>query len=453
MISRYPATPMDALTISRPMRAAVRIIHAWARMWGMWKRPSENAAGDFEEMTLMDKMYWGYKSKHPVMKSGRGMEFGGGLFAGGDELRSAGGLTLATPEDFAAEEHLTFAAVGDLIKADGLGHSAGLLYERIAPLLFAADISYANLESQLSPGEIAAYTFSDKEAPPLCLSPEQYRTLVHHRGQSFQVLHAACNHTFDAGYEGFQTTLAQLERDGVLPLGVNTALEQREQGRFIERKGIKIGFVSAAYGLNGKPVAAERNYTVNLVRFHRRGRDFRLPDIALLERQIAHCRRENCDIIIASLHWGYEYEFYPRPQQTELARFLAEAGVDVLIGHHPHVLQPVEFYRTQRDPERIAVLAYSLGNLTSSFSAPYLLLSGLLRLNLVRGTRNGRKEVYISGVRLVPVVQTEISNGSFPALRLEALHDLAGGSGREERELAAAVEPYTRPAFAKKKWT
>ena len=147
-------------------------------------------------------------------------------------------------------------------------------------------------------------------------------------------------------------------------------------------------------------------------------------------------------MIIASLHWGYEYEFFPRRHQVELAHDLVEAGVDVIVAHHAHVLQPVEYYRPQRDPDRTAVIAYSLGNLTTSFSAPHLVLSGVLNLTIVKGTVDGKEKTVVREARLIPVVQRDFMDGDLPVIQLEPLETFLENKTREESDYISAVEAY-----------
>ncbi len=438
MRSRLPATPMDALTVSGALLFAVKTIHRCADIFGFWKYPSLKAAGDFEEMSLMDKFYWGYKSKNPIAKAEKGSQLES-FFRDG-----TGEITL--PDDFLPSGEVTFSAVGDVIKIDGLEHSRDHLYEKIAPLVFDSDISYANLESQLSTGEAGGYTFSEKETPPLFCTLDQYNTLKGHKGKQFSLFHTACNHTMDCGPAGLETTLEQLEKDDILDLGTNRTPEEQSQGRIIEKKGIKFGFISATLGLNGKPVPEGKDYVVNVVKFHSRGEDPENPDISLLEKQLAYCKEHKCDIIVASLHWGYEYEWYPRRRQVEWAHRLVEAGVDVIIGHHSHVIQPIEFYQPKRAPGTTAVIAYSLGNLTSSFSAPFLALSSLLNLTFVKGKLKGQEKTLIGDARVTPVVQTEqaASEDAPPVFRLETLDALKAAPGKagEDRAYVSSIETY-----------
>lgn len=129
-------------------------------------------------------------------------------------------------------------------------------------------------------------------------------------------------------------------------------------------------------------------------------------DFSPLARQLRQCAEARVDFVVAHLHWGMEFEFYPRPQQVDVAHRVAELGVDAIIGHHPHVLQPVEYYTTRRDPDRIVPIYYSLGNLTVPFAAPDFRRSGVARIDLVKGRcRDGSTRTYVGSARLVEVEQ------------------------------------------------
>jgi poly-gamma-glutamate synthesis protein (capsule biosynthesis protein) len=278
----------------------------------------------------------------------------------------------------------------------------------------------------------------------VCLTKEQYDVIKGHQGKQFTLMHTASNHTFDMGSEGVSTTLAQLEKDRIVDLGTNRHPSEQQQGRIIEKNNIKIGFVSATFGLNGKVVPEGKEYMVNVVKFHpyQKKQADSNPDLTLLNNQIAYCREQGCDIIIASLHWGYEYEFFPRRHQVEMAHTLVETGVDLIVAHHAHVLQPVEYYRPQRDPGRTAVIAYSLGNLTTSFSAPHLVLSGVLNLTIVKGLVDGEEKTVVREAQLIPVVQRDFLAGDLPVIQLEKLETFPGNKTREDRDYISAVEGY-----------
>lgn len=445
MISRrLPATPRQSLSISGALRLAVDTVFRFADIFGFWKYPWRKAAADFEEMSLLHKIYWAYKSQKPITRAEKGFDLGT-FFTDQD-------THLRLPEGFLKETALTLSAVGDLIKVDGLEHSRDLLYEKVAPFIFAADISYGNLESQLTTQAIKDIVFNKNEGPPLCCTIDQFNALKGHKGTNFTVLHTACNHTLDMGLDGLETTLDRLEREGIQAIGTNRQEDDREKGCIIDKKGIKIGFVSATFGLNGKTIPPGKDYLVNRVRFHQPAP---ASDLSLIEKQIVYCRQQGCDFVIASLHWGYEYEFFPRAHQIEIAHTIVETGADLIISHHSHVIQPIEYYRPQRDPGRTAVIAYSLGNLTTSFSAPHLVLSEILRLTISRGTAAGKPKTYLEQVEVIPVVQVEVQVNGLPVIQVQPLDKLlekvnkSGTPG--EKSYFARVGEYAHLVLPEKK--
>ncbi|MCK4762155.1 MAG: CapA family protein [Candidatus Aminicenantes bacterium] len=436
MKSRLPATPQDTLSMSGALRFIVNTLFKGADLFRRWKYPLKKTPADFEDWSLLQKIYWAYKCKKPILRA----EKGSGLETFFKD-NSRQGIEL--PEGFEKKSVVTFGAVGDLYKAEGQENSKDLLYEEAADLIFAKDISYANLESQLTEQKIDELVFDKNETPPLCSTREQFETLKGHKGKTFTVMQTANNHTLDMGLEGVETTLRQLQKDGIIDIGTNRRAVDREKGKIIEKKGIKTGFVSATYGLNDRPVPAGKEYIVNVVKFHKQDGE---PDLSLLEKQIAHCREQQCDFIIASLHWGYEYEFFPRQHQVEIAHQLVESGADLIVSHHAHVIQPMEYYRTERDPDRIALITYSLGNLTSSYSAPHLVLSRVLDLSISKGIFKGEQKTYIEKAELIPVVQMEEEVKGLPIFRIKKLSSLKHlskeSADKEEKEYIDKVIYY-----------
>ncbi|MCP4214490.1 MAG: hypothetical protein GY765_07525 [bacterium] len=433
MRNTLPRNPLEVFRISGALRFAVNTMNKCADIFKFWKQPSLKAAGDFENMGLMDKFYWSYKSIRPIVVPENGNPIA-------DIIKNNTPPQL--PKGFEISHKVTISAVGDLIKVDGLENSRDKLYEHVVEDIFRKDISIANLESQLGPDDAADYVFTSKEPPPLFCTPKQYEALKGHKVKQFSVLNTACNHTFDMGLEGLERTLQQLEKDKIKDLGTNRRSSEKKNGKVIELNGIRIGFVSATFGLNGKVVPKGKEHMVNVVKFHKKGEDESFTP-ALLKEQIHFCKQKHCHIIIASLHWGYEYECFPRSRQIETAHAIIEAGVDVIISHHPHILQPLEFYTPKRAPKKTAVIAYSLGNLTSSFSAPYLVLSGILNLTIFKGTDKGREMILIGDVKLIPVVQLEKENEGNRYFQLKKLSKLKAASGdQEEEDYISAIKSY-----------
>jgi len=388
-------------------------------------------------MTLLDKIYWVYKCKKPVTRAekGSGLE---GFFRNNRCI-------ISVPEGFRKKGAITLSAVGDLIPVDGLENSKDILYENVADLIFERDISFAGLEAPLTNREIEREVFSDKGGPVESCSQGQFDVVKGHRGKRYTAMHTASNHMLDLGLEGIETTLRQLDDDGIVDVGTNREESAQGRGRIINKKGFRIGFASATFGLNGREIPEGREYIVNVAKLLPRDGE---ADISLLQRQISYCRAENCDMIIASLHWGYEFEFFPRKRQIEIAHTIVEWGADMIVSHHPHVVQPIEYYQTRRDKNRIAVIAYSLGSLVWSFSAPHLALSAILNLSIAKGVLRGEERTYIEGAMVIPVIRVKSDEGGSSTIRIQRLHDcLRDNKDTERMAYLKAIKGYAELVF------
>ncbi len=416
MCNNLPSTPADVLEISRTIRFTMNTVFKSADVLKFWDYPYKKAATSFEEMTLLDKFYWVYKCTNPITRVEKGEQTA--------DLFMTDNRVVGLPQGFEKHSSLTLGAAGDLIQAEGLEHSKDVLFERVADLLFDQTVSYANLESPLTEQELQKEVISDKESPIECCSREQFDVLKGHKEKRFTVMHTAGNHMLDMGVEGVETTQRVFSDENILDIGTNSKLEEFGQGKTLTREGIKLGFASAAYGLNRHDLPADEGYRINVAKMLSK---FAEPELDILKRQIDYCKSQGCDFIIASLHWGYEFEFFPRKRQVEIAHILVEWGADAIIAHHPHVIQPVEYYRARRDPHRIVVIAYSLGSLTWAFSAPHLVLSAILNLTLSKGRIQGEDVTYIEKASVTPVFRSSTDSGGKMLTRIEKLTEHLDG--------------------------
>ncbi len=435
-----PSTPADVLDIStRELREILALSTKFAELSGKWRHPLGDAATDIAEMELPDICYWAYKCTHPVTHCEKGERI--------EALLMTDQSAIGLPEGFEKQQSLTLGAAGDILQADGLEQSKDILFENIADLLFGQDVAYANLESQITTQPLVKEVIGDRGPPTECCSKAQFQVLKGHRGRVFDVLNTSNNHAFDMGVEGLETTLGVFADEGILETGTNRKEAEYSQGRILIKDGIKLGFVSSTFGLNGRPVPPEDAYRINVARLLSKHVD---PELEALKQQIDWCKREGCDFIIASLHWGFEFEFFPRKRQVEAARELVEYGADAILCHHPHVIQPVEYYRTRWDPARVAVIAYSLGSLTWGFTAPHIVLSLLLNVKLTKGSLQGQERTYIEKVCVTPIFRSAVKNAEGVETRLEKLADhLNGRSTRHSADYIAQIEDYARLVLGK----
>lgn len=360
--------------------------------------------------------HWLYKSIYPVAHGPRGPGIDiEALFAPFKKTRFE-----LLPQDFTVESEVSISASGDLMSTSGLDGAKDRLFAEVDELIFGADICYANLESTLTTVELGPSEFTAESTPKINLTPQQYEAVVSHRDRRFDVLQLANNHILDCGEEGIQTTLARLEQDGIAQIGVNLTEEAARRPRITELAGLRIGWVAHTFSVNFKPFPEGKPWMVNMTPFHLEPD----PDIGPIETQIKACRDAGCDLVIVALHWGLEFELYPRPQQVGWAHRFAEAGADLIIGHHPHVPQPVEMYRPQSGPDRAVPILYSLGNLSTDMSNPAVALSLVARISVAKGQRRGKPETRIASLELKPVALVAEDGATGEIARLVTLKDL-----------------------------
>ena len=157
----------------------------------------------------------------------------------------------------------------------------------------------------------------------------------------------ANNHCCDGGAAGVRTTVAELGRCGILHTGVFTDSLDRAANNplWVERYGVRFALLNYTYGTNGIPVPA--GVEVNLI------------DTARMAADLAAARRGAPDCVAVCIHWGNEYERRENAVQRHLAQFLRRHGADLVVGSHPHVVQPF-------DADSSHVVLYSLGNFVSN---------------------------------------------------------------------------------------
>lgn len=410
---RLPFTFLD-LYKSPNLMHALRLKTALlsAKLFGHWDLPRPNATEDPEEWGFIDEAYGLYKYLRPTTVAEDGVL---------EAVFANNIATVGLPAEFETDSTLIFGAAGDLMPAEGLEGSQNFYYENVADVLLEVDLSFANLEAPVTQQKIEV-NFVGGDSPPLMgFSPAEFPVISGHAGRSFTALSFANNHSMDHGLEGIETTQAAMDAAGIVGIGGHRNLEDCGRATFIERNGIRIGFISATFGLNGFDLPEEEQHRVHVARLS--SNKFP-PDQTLLRRQIDDCREKGCDFIVASIHWGYECEFFPRQSQVKMAHELVESGVDMILGHHPHVIQPVEYYRPARDPQRTAIIAYSLGGLGFRwYTAPHFCLGLILNMELAKGRVGGQSRTYVSRITPYPVFQNIFMShlGSWKLKRLEKL--------------------------------
>ncbi len=206
----------------------------------------------------------------------------------------------------------------------------------------------ANLETPMA-GEEAGYS-----GYPQFNAPEQLADALKQAG--FDIVSTANNHSLDRWEAGVRRTIDFLEERGLYHTGTARSEAEAAIPLIVEKQGISIAFLAYTYGTNGIPIPAGKDYLVNLI------------DEARIKQDIKQARDSGAELVTVSLHFGHEYHRQPSEEQKQLSQSLIRAGADIILGSHPHVVQPYEWISTENDEGdiRIGIVIYSLGNFISN---------------------------------------------------------------------------------------
>jgi poly-gamma-glutamate synthesis protein (capsule biosynthesis protein) len=227
----------------------------------------------------------------------------------------------------------------------------------------SADLAVANLEVPLAGKPYSGYPqFSAPDAVALAL-----------KDTGFDVLLTANNHSCDRGMKGAQRTIAMLDSFDIKHTGMFLDAKERERRYplLLSVKNVKIALLNYTYGTNGIPV--HKPFVVNLI------------DTAVIMKDIEVAKSHSPDLIVVCMHWGEEYSLKPGREQERLTEMFFDAGVNLVIGAHPHVIQPME-KRYEGNGRCTRLAAYSLGNFVSN--QPFLNTDGgaMLKIRMIKDT-------------------------------------------------------------------
>jgi len=248
------------------------------------------------------------------------------------------------------------------------------IYSEIKSLIENADLAFINQETVMAGEEF------DYSGYPLFNTPQALARNLADTG--FDIVNHANNHAMDMGETGLCATL---DLWNTIPeITVIGARKEGESARIVTKNNITLGFLSYTYALNGFSPPASNPNLVSLI--NRR----------IMTEEINNLR-PLCDFLVVSMHWGDEYTMEPVKAQKDMALFIAEHNVDLIIGHHPHVLQKAE--KLPRPDGKETLCFYSLGNLVSNQTERERVLGALMLVTFVKDD-----DLYISSSGLIPVI-------------------------------------------------
>ena len=295
--------------------------------------------------------------------------------------------------------NFTLTAIGDTLchntqywdayNSETKEYDFSYVYEDIKYYTKVADITVGSLETTFA-GEDKGYSNY-----PTFNSPDSLATSLKKIG--VDIISLAGNHALDYGYSGLCRTIDVLDEADISHLGTYKTEEEQEKLLIKNVKGVKIAFINYTYGTNGIPVPSDKKYCLNLI------------DKNLISKQIEKAKEQNVDMIVACMHWGTEYKTVANNEQKELADYLFKNGVDIIIGNHPHVLEPMEKKTITLDDgtTKDVFVVYALGNFTADQRDEITRDSAILNLNI---TKNLDGKISINKVNYVPIYMYKDTN-------------------------------------------
>lgn len=249
---------------------------------------------------------------------------------------------------------LRIVAVGDVMMHEDVKQAAAQteggfpsLWADLVLLFQRADLAFANLETPVAPKSGRPgrpYQFNAPEGLPPAL-----------RASGLTVLSTANNHAFDQGSKGVRETLERLHAETLVTLGSGDTRAEAEQIQYFERNGVKVALLGYTdlfnLDLNRK---ADKPWVSQL-------------DLESAVQAVKEARKQ-ADAVLVSVHWGDENSHLPTKRHTQIAEALVAAGADLVLGHHPHSLQPMALVEAGG---RTGLVAYSLGNFISNQDRMY----------------------------------------------------------------------------------
>ena len=236
------------------------------------------------------------------------------------------------------------------------GYDFTKMYELVKPIVSGYDIAYYNQETILGGKELGVSDY------PLFNSPQEVGDAMIDAG--FNLVSLASNHTIDYGERAVLSSRDYWNsKSNVLAVGSYASEEDRNEVIVREKNNITYTMLNYTYGTNGLVIPSNKNYLVNVwpvdPKINDVNKDVVYQNYKEQIKKDIETVRKRVDVLMVAMHWGVEYTHEPTLYQKDMAEYLASLGVDIIIGTHPHVIQPIEWIDD-------TLVIYSLGNFISA---------------------------------------------------------------------------------------
>ncbi|MDI1232995.1 MAG: CapA family protein [bacterium] len=310
-----------------------------ARIMHLFKGKKWRYAQEFEEnprtMGLKDLLYFTYKYYYNPP-----------LLPLHSEVLHHFQNALLNVSNFTTE--LTISLGGDLMPYEMIKPKhTSKIWDVVGPDFFGSDIVFANLETPIDLTKKQSFVPEVMLSNMLFNTNEQTFDIFNGNGKyrGFDILSIANNHSLDMGETGLLSTIDFLKNKNIVSIGAAKSIDESSQPVIIEKNGFKIGFIAYTYSLNQFDAPNDKPWLINLLPLN-------IPncDLTLIKQQTETCKNAGAELVLCSLHAGNAYQTYPSKTTVDLfENIFNTCGVDIIIGGHPHNLQPWRNY-TFKDP-------------------------------------------------------------------------------------------------------
>ncbi|WP_246939559.1 CapA family protein [Bacillus pinisoli] len=308
----------------------------------------------------------------------------------------------------------TLTAIGDILihslvyNAAKTGNSYDFtpMLSEVKPYLTSADLTFANQETMIGGKEIGLSTY------PTFNSPFELADALKDSG--IDIVSISNNHTLDRGEQALLNATNYFNKIGIQYTGAYASEEDSKIIRTVKRNGITFSFLAYTYGTNGIPIPKEKPYIVNLIDLPKITNDINLA-------------KKISDVVVVSLHFGNEYQRMPSEEQKQVAKHVISAGADLILGHHPHVLQPMEW--VEADNGHKGFVVYSLGNFLSAQKSIYREIGGIFTITTRKEVKNGITTISLDSPSFISTYVSRAHNYKVIPLEKAGQYGLSGAKG------------------------
>ena len=255
------------------------------------------------------------------------------------------------------------------------------VYNEVRDYISEADISIGNLET-VTAGKSKKYS-----GYPFFNAPDDFLYALKYAG--FDLLMTANNHAIDQGANGVIRTIEQLNKFGLHQTGTFISQEDKDSLRIFQVNGIRIAMLAYAEHTNGVPIPKGKSFLINLI------------NEEVIAQDILKAREKGAEVVLVHLHYGPEYNREPSSYQQEVVSKTIQLDTDIIIGGHPHVIQPVDYFTSENGNLDTGFVAYSMGNFVSNQRWRYSDVGLILTINIAKNRYTD--SVFINNVSYLPV--------------------------------------------------